>query len=171
VLRGYSWMTVCASELVDRLGGVGALVESGAFWKVRVFDSGAVWLQATDHLNDYNSTAMERVFTVLAPVLPTRDQADLGKRIPALGAGRRVAISVTRCSSAGGAAYNNAIDEHLGDVRAAAGGPAAIRTGWGSSASRCDAPTRTGDETLRWWMVNEPDLELLITCAPQGNVR
>jgi hypothetical protein len=24
------------------------------------------------------------------------------------------------------------------------------------------------DETERWWMVNEPDLELLLTCAPRG---
>jgi hypothetical protein len=70
VLRGYSWVTVCARELVDRLGGAGALEESGAFWKVRVFDSCAVWLQATERLDDFNSTAIERVFTVLAPVLP-----------------------------------------------------------------------------------------------------
>lgn len=24
------------------------------------------------------------------------------------------------------------------------------------------------DETKQWWMVNEPDLELLLTCAPRG---
>jgi hypothetical protein len=70
VLRGYSWVTVCGRELVGSLGGARALEESGAFWRVHLFDSGAAWLQGTERLNDYDSAATERVFRALSPVLP-----------------------------------------------------------------------------------------------------
>ncbi|TDO44050.1 hypothetical protein EV643_11773 [Kribbella sp. VKM Ac-2527] len=70
VLRGYSWVTVCGSELVGRLGGASALEASGAFWRVHMFDHDAAYLQATERLNDYDSAAIERVFRALSPVLP-----------------------------------------------------------------------------------------------------
>ena len=69
VLRGYSWVTICAPELVRRLGGVAALAASGAFAEVRELPGGQVLLQATPLLDQYQGTAVERVFQVLAPVL------------------------------------------------------------------------------------------------------
>jgi hypothetical protein len=69
VLRGYSWVTICAPELVDRLGGVAALTRSGAFYEVRELPGGQVLLQATPLLEQYEGVAVERVFRVLAPVL------------------------------------------------------------------------------------------------------
>lgn len=70
VLRGYSWVTICAGELVDRLGGPEALERSGAFHTVRELATGDVLLRATSLLEQYRQEAPERVFRVLAPVLP-----------------------------------------------------------------------------------------------------
>jgi hypothetical protein len=70
VLRGYSWVTICPPPIVDRLGGVAKLEESGAFWRLRPLASGAAWMQATERFEDYRDAAIERVFRVLAPVLP-----------------------------------------------------------------------------------------------------
>jgi len=70
VLRGYSWVTVVPQEWGDRLGGLQALEASGAFVDVAQLDAGGYWLRATEHWRDYRLPAAERVFEVLAPVLP-----------------------------------------------------------------------------------------------------
>ncbi|WP_132287055.1 hypothetical protein [Kribbella sp. VKM Ac-2568] len=69
VLRGYSWVTVCPSALVKRLGGSSALEASGAFVEVRSLRSGAL-LKATETFEEYDDEAVMRVFKSLAPVLP-----------------------------------------------------------------------------------------------------
>jgi hypothetical protein len=70
VLRGYSWVTICPQQLVERLGGAARLEESGAFWRIRPLASGATWMQASEHLEEYGVDAIRRVFRSLAPVLP-----------------------------------------------------------------------------------------------------
>jgi hypothetical protein len=69
VLRGYSWVTVCAAELAARLGGGAALAASGCFDEVSVLPGGQVFLRATPALEDYDGPAVQRVFGALAPVL------------------------------------------------------------------------------------------------------
>ena len=69
VLRGYSWVTVVPDVLVERLGGVGKIAESGAFVRVEALRSGGVWLQATERFEDYQLPQAARVFAVLRPVL------------------------------------------------------------------------------------------------------
>ncbi len=71
VLRGYSWVTVCAPELAARLGGAAALTASGAFAEVAPLPGGQVYLRATPALEDYEGDALRRVFRVLAPILLT----------------------------------------------------------------------------------------------------
>jgi len=70
-LRGYSWVTVAPAVLAGRLGGVGALRASGAFCEVGELAGGSVWLQATPRWSDYGQQQVDRVFEVLAPVLPS----------------------------------------------------------------------------------------------------
>ncbi|SHN37004.1 hypothetical protein SAMN05216499_1491 [Actinacidiphila paucisporea] len=82
VLRGYPWVTVCAPEIAARLGGPDALRASGAFHEVRVLPTGSVWLQATEHLDDYTGDALRRVFETVAPVLPPGEpRTYLGKEL------------------------------------------------------------------------------------------
>jgi hypothetical protein len=69
VLRGYSWVTICAAELAIRLGGTPALAGSGAFDEVRELPGGRVYLRATAALEDFEGAAVGRAFRVLAPVL------------------------------------------------------------------------------------------------------
>jgi hypothetical protein len=69
VLRGYSWVTICAAELAIRLGGAPALAGSGAFDEVRELPGGRVYLRATAALEDFDDAAARRAFRVLAPVL------------------------------------------------------------------------------------------------------
>jgi hypothetical protein len=69
VLRGYTWVTVCAPELAARLGGVPALTASRAFHEVTELAGGQVFLRATPALPQYEGEALRRVFEVLAPVL------------------------------------------------------------------------------------------------------
>jgi hypothetical protein len=71
VLRGYSWVTVCAPELGERLGGADTLAASGAFDEVVGLPGGQVYLRATPALEDYYDEAVSRVFRALAPVLLT----------------------------------------------------------------------------------------------------
>lgn len=78
LLRGYSWVTICAPELVARLGGVSALAASGAFAEVTELPAGQVFLAATPTLEEYQGEAVRRVFQALAPVLlPGRPNPDL----------------------------------------------------------------------------------------------
>jgi hypothetical protein len=69
VLRGYSWVTVCAAGIAERLGGVAALTTSGAFDEVTALDGGQVFLRATPSLQEYEGEKLRRVFETLAPVL------------------------------------------------------------------------------------------------------
>jgi hypothetical protein len=69
-LRGYSWVTVLAAELIDKVGGVSALQRSGEFAEVVPLAHGGLWLQATEHLADYDDDAMLRVWQALKPVIP-----------------------------------------------------------------------------------------------------
>jgi len=70
VLRGYSWVTICAKELAERLGGVEALRATGAFHMVAPLRAGGLWLQATERYQDYGPAQIDAVFRALAPVLP-----------------------------------------------------------------------------------------------------
>jgi hypothetical protein len=71
VLRGYSWITIVAPELVSRLGGVGALAASGAFCEVSPLPDGSLWLRATPTVNEFTGARIHQVFEALAPVLLT----------------------------------------------------------------------------------------------------
>jgi len=85
VLRGYSWVTICAPELAERLGGVPALTASGAFYQVHKLSGGQVLLRATPLLEQYEGASVERVFRVLAPVLlpgwAAKPRAPVGARL------------------------------------------------------------------------------------------
>ncbi|MEV0460635.1 hypothetical protein [Catellatospora methionotrophica] len=70
MLRGYAWLTVLPRELGDVLGGVEKLAATGVFHEVARLDTGGYWLLATEHFDEYDTAAAERVFHVLAPVLP-----------------------------------------------------------------------------------------------------
>ncbi|MET7423151.1 hypothetical protein [Dactylosporangium sp. NPDC005555] len=67
--RGYSWLTVIAQDLGERLGGVEALRDSGAFTEVQALPGGGFWLLATDRIADYGPDQADRVFSALRPVL------------------------------------------------------------------------------------------------------
>ena len=70
LLRQYSWLTLVHAGALQRLGGVGALQESGAFASVTPLPTGGALLRATDRLLDYTEAAYGRVFEALAPALP-----------------------------------------------------------------------------------------------------
>jgi len=70
VLRGYSWLTLLSPEQVSRLGGVEALQASGAFHRVVGLPAGGAVLLATERYGAYGFADAERIFPVLAPVLP-----------------------------------------------------------------------------------------------------
>jgi hypothetical protein len=57
VLRGYSWVTICAPGLVERLGGIDALRASGALMETRLLDYGAVLARASDTFEQYDRPA------------------------------------------------------------------------------------------------------------------
>lgn len=82
VLRGYSWLTVLSAEQTEVLGGAEALRASGAFFSVTPLPAGGVLLRATEQYEQYGFEAAERIFPVLAPVLPAgeprRRSADQG---------------------------------------------------------------------------------------------
>ncbi|MEV0731890.1 hypothetical protein [Polymorphospora sp. NPDC050346] len=69
-LRGYAWLTILPEEIGVRLGGVEALRASGAFVEVERLESGGFWCRVTEELEAYDQAAAERVFEVVAPVLP-----------------------------------------------------------------------------------------------------
>jgi hypothetical protein len=69
-LRGYSWLTICAQDIGDRLGGVEALQATGAFHEVSQLAYGGYWLQATERFQQYDIDSARRVFKALAVALP-----------------------------------------------------------------------------------------------------
>ncbi|MBM0226520.1 MULTISPECIES: hypothetical protein [Micromonospora] len=77
VLRGYSWVTVVPGELVERLGGADAIESAGAVAEVRRLAAGGVLLRATRTPEEYDDLAMQRLFRMLAPVLPPGQPRDL----------------------------------------------------------------------------------------------
>lgn len=70
VLRGYSWITVLSQEIGDKLGGVEALTNSGAFYEVAQLRNGGYWLRATESYGQYQMPEVDKVFRALAPALP-----------------------------------------------------------------------------------------------------
>jgi hypothetical protein len=77
-LRGYSWVTVVASEPASRLGGADTLAATGAFDYVSRLPDGSLWLRATPTISDFTGERVRRVFEALAPVLIT------GKTTPSM---------------------------------------------------------------------------------------
>jgi hypothetical protein len=69
-LRGYSWLTIAAQEIGDRLGGVAGLRATGAFAEVDQLAHGGYWLLATERFADYDLNQADKVFRALASVLP-----------------------------------------------------------------------------------------------------
>lgn len=69
-LRGYAWVTILPEEIGRRLGGLDALRDSGAFVEVEHLAGGGFWCRATDTPEQFDQPAAERVFEVVAPVLP-----------------------------------------------------------------------------------------------------
>jgi hypothetical protein len=71
-LRGYSWVTVVPAVLAARLGGATGLRASGVFAAVGEVAGGSVWLQAPLRWSQYagDQAVVDRVFEILAPVLP-----------------------------------------------------------------------------------------------------
>jgi hypothetical protein len=70
VLRGFAWVTVIPAGIAGRLGGVTALAATAAFHRVNQLPHGEVWLQATEHFDDWDDESAAKVFAVLAPFLP-----------------------------------------------------------------------------------------------------
>ncbi|GIJ48049.1 hypothetical protein Val02_49350 [Virgisporangium aliadipatigenens] len=70
LLRGYSWLTLLPQEIGDRLGGVQALRDTGAFHDVSPLAAGGYWLQATEHLRHYDNDSARRVRDALSNAMP-----------------------------------------------------------------------------------------------------
>lgn len=68
--RDYGWLTVLAEELGERLGGLPALRAAGAFTQVERLAEGGFWLLAAPTWDEFGWPEAQRVFEVLAPVLP-----------------------------------------------------------------------------------------------------
>ncbi|MDL4775195.1 hypothetical protein [Actinomadura xylanilytica] len=68
-LRGYSWVTIVAPELMQALGGAQAIRNTCAFTQVDELSHGGGFLQATDNLEEYGGESVQNVFRALAPVL------------------------------------------------------------------------------------------------------
>ena len=71
-VRGYSWITVASSGVVQRLGGMEAVRAARAFSDVTPLPAGGAVLQATPRLSQYEGAAVRRVFDALDPVLPCK---------------------------------------------------------------------------------------------------
>jgi hypothetical protein len=69
-LRGYGWLTVLGDELTERVGGLGRLRASGAFVEAEPLGAGGTWLLATETWDEYGPEHANRLFELLAPVLP-----------------------------------------------------------------------------------------------------
>ncbi|PRY33694.1 hypothetical protein CLV70_101857 [Pseudosporangium ferrugineum] len=85
VVRDYGWLTVLAEELGERLGGLPALRASGAFVQVERLAAGGFWLLATPTWDEFGWPEAQRVFEVLAPVLPPGVPRTTRQRIMVLG--------------------------------------------------------------------------------------
>jgi hypothetical protein len=70
VLRNYGWLTILSDAMADRVGGADRLRGSGAFVEVSPLAAGGWWLLATETWDEYGPEQAERLFELLAPVLP-----------------------------------------------------------------------------------------------------
>ncbi|MFI0243119.1 hypothetical protein [Streptomyces sp. NPDC016845] len=68
-LRGYDWLTICATELGDKAGGLPVLEAGGAFHRSERLESGGFWLLATPRHEEYDEEAARKVWRSLAPCL------------------------------------------------------------------------------------------------------
>ncbi|MGW2858175.1 hypothetical protein [Streptomyces sp. NPDC001205] len=68
-LRGYSWIMVIPSEVVENLGGVGALQRTGAFCELQDLGNGSVWARASDHYWEYTPDRVKAVWLALRSAL------------------------------------------------------------------------------------------------------
>lgn len=75
MLRGFAWVTVVPGGIAVGLGGASALAATGAFHRVNRLPHGEVWLQATEHFDDWDDDSAAKVFSVLAPFLPAGAKA------------------------------------------------------------------------------------------------
>jgi hypothetical protein len=71
VLRNYGWLTVLSDEMTERVGGLERLRASGAFVEADRLAGGGSWLLATETWDDYGPEQANRLFELLAPVLPS----------------------------------------------------------------------------------------------------
>lgn len=76
--RGFSWLTLLSESLMERLGGIRRLVDSGAFLEVSPLDGGGVWLKAASTWREFHDDCIlvGRVRDVIAPVLLPGDVRD-----------------------------------------------------------------------------------------------
>ncbi|MCG5446002.1 hypothetical protein NIE79_004532 [Micromonospora sp. NIE79] len=70
VLRNYGWLTVLSDEMAERVGGADRLRASGTFVDVEPLAAGGWWLLATETWDEYGPEQANRLFELLAPVLP-----------------------------------------------------------------------------------------------------
>ena len=70
VLRNYGWLTVLNEEMTDRVGGLSRLRAGGAFVEAEPLAAGGTWLVATETWDEYGPEQANRLFELLAPVLP-----------------------------------------------------------------------------------------------------
>jgi hypothetical protein len=69
LLRNYGWLTVLGDEMAERVGG-DRLRASGAFVEAERLAAGGWWLLATKTWDEYGPEQANRLFELLAPVLP-----------------------------------------------------------------------------------------------------
>jgi hypothetical protein len=81
-VRGYSWLTIIAEEIGQRLGGVSALRDTGAFHDVTHLDRGGYWLLATPSYAEYGLTEANAVYSALRSVLPPGAQPPTADDLP-----------------------------------------------------------------------------------------
>ncbi|MFE9094892.1 hypothetical protein [Streptomyces sp. NPDC007264] len=70
MLRGYGWITICSPGVVEVLGGIDRLRNTGAFFAVEPLARGGALLRATEHIWEYGPASVDAVFRALAPALP-----------------------------------------------------------------------------------------------------
>jgi hypothetical protein len=63
-------LNIASQQVGDELGGVEALRATGAFAEVTQLAAGGYWLLARPTYGEYDMTAAEKVFQVVAPKLP-----------------------------------------------------------------------------------------------------
>ncbi|MGW1868924.1 hypothetical protein ACWCPS_25590 [Streptomyces mauvecolor] len=69
VLRGYSWIMVIPSGVVDNLGGADALQRTGAFCEIEDMGNGSVWARASDRYREYTPDRVQAVWLALRSAL------------------------------------------------------------------------------------------------------